>query len=155
MKPTFEHTVNVLVNAYLNDELEHRVCTACAVGNIVAAALGTKPALAGTCQATHTKHDNYHFADGTLMSWWTDGIGQNSPSSQQASTGYRIDELNRIEVAFEMAEGRPDFNGRLTPGFTTDETWMFNGLMAVVDVLADIHGVDLSVKENAKLLFVK
>jgi hypothetical protein len=32
---------------------------------------------------------------------------------------------------------------------------MLNGLMKVVDVLADIHGVDLSVKESAKLQFVK
>jgi hypothetical protein len=32
---------------------------------------------------------------------------------------------------------------------------MFNGLMAVVDVLADIHSVDLEKKEAAKALFVK
>ncbi len=33
--------------------------------------------------------------------------------------------------------------------------WMFNGLMAVVDVLADIHGINLEAKEEAKKLFIK
>lgn len=59
-------------------------------------------------------------------------------------TGYSEVELAKIEFAFESAD----------EGSTEDEN-MFNGLMAVVDVLAEIHGVDLTSKEQAKKLFVK
>ncbi len=31
----FNHTVNVLVEAYLNDDLNHGTCESCAVGTIV------------------------------------------------------------------------------------------------------------------------
>jgi len=34
----FNDTVDILVKAYLNDTLEHGVCSACAVGNICLAA---------------------------------------------------------------------------------------------------------------------
>ena len=57
-----------------------------------------------------------------------------------AESGYSVDELARIEFAFESVP--------------LGEDRMFKGLMAVVDVLSDIHGVDLSVKEESKMLFV-
>jgi hypothetical protein len=152
-RPTFEQTVNVLVQAYLRNELEHRVCTACAVGNIVAHALGTKPKRC-TDPDAKTIHENYLFENGNLMSWWNNDIGCHRPTAQSEATGYTIDELNRIELAFEFAEGQPDSDG-FNSELTMNEEWMFNGLMAVVDVLAEIHNVDLSVKENAKALFVK
>lgn len=147
----FDHTVNVLVQAYLKDELAHMVCGACAVGNIVAAAIGTKPKrIEGV-----TVFDNVQFEDGTLTLWYntivcesTSGIGQ------IMKTGYTVDELRQIEQAFENAPGKPDGDG-LFDGKTTDPVWMFNGLMAVVDVLAEIHGIDLKQREEAKLLFTK
>lgn len=38
----FNHSVNVLVKAYLNNTLAHSTCYACAVGNLVADGIGTK-----------------------------------------------------------------------------------------------------------------
>ena len=63
-------------------------------------------------------------------------------STQAEATGYTIYQLNAIERAFEGVDE-----------LATDR--MFLGLMAVVDVLAEIHGIDLKQREEAKLLFVK
>jgi hypothetical protein len=60
------------------------------------------------------------------------------------STGYTVYELARIEEAFEDVDSN-----------CTNDEWMFNGLMAVIEVLAEIHGIDLKQKEEAKALFVK
>lgn len=168
MKPTFDHTVNVLVQAYLNDELEHGVCSACAVGNIIAASIGTKPGKAEDSKCM--VHSNEHFENGTPVLWnklFTTGqcgdqrfelefLSEPDVIGQLEITGYTAYELARIEQAFESAPGRPKpevsawFKGK-----SINPVWMFNGLMAVVDVLAEIHNVDLSVRESAKLQFVK
>jgi hypothetical protein len=151
MKPTFEQTVDVLVRAYMNDELAHRICSACAVGNIVAAALGTRPKVIGG----PTVFDNNLFEDGTRTDWYDAMIGSHCRGIDQIhKTGYTVSEIKQIEHAFEHAPGEPEGDG-MFPGKTTDPVWMFNGLMAVVDVLAEIHGVDLTAKESAKLQFVK
>jgi hypothetical protein len=151
MKPKFEHTVNVLVQAYLNDELAHKICSACAVGNIVAAAIGTKPKKVDSL----TVFDNSQFDNGEYTEWYPIINGSTiRPMTQITATGYSIEELKLIEYAFESAPGKPEGDG-IFEGLTTDPVWMFNGLMAVVDVIAEIHGVDLKAKESAKELFVK
>jgi hypothetical protein len=156
MRPTFEETVNVLVKAYLNDTLVHGACSACAVGNIVSASMG-KVAL--RMPGTSTGFDPHYWADGSKIHWWdvfsTSSRRQRIDAKQYYgdakeeidSTGYTWQQLSRIEFAFESADGNASNY--------QDETWMFNGLMAVVDVLADIHGIDLQAKESAKALFVK
>jgi len=58
-------------------------------------------------------------------------------------------DLAKIEFAFESAPHTCDESDE------TNAEWMFNGLMAVVDVLAEIHNVNLEVKESAKAMFVK
>lgn len=154
MKATFEKTVDILVKAYLNGTLEHGKCSACAVGNLVAAAKGTSP--------IPLVYGGFHFdtfANGDNANWhhvfMTVADGQEVHSSryrgpikeQIDSTGYPWQDLARIEYAFETAPGQ------CSDGL--NDEWMFNGLMAVVDVLADIHGIDLQTKESAKLLFQK
>lgn len=131
----FNHTVNVLVQAYLNNTLLHLDCEACAVGNIIRAS-------------------GYRFKDAEHSTNWLSLIhkecrmgtlpinNQLDAEEQVRVTGYSVAELHLIEKAFESS------------CFAIEDS-MFNGLMAVVDVLADIHGVDLTVKENAKALFVK
>ena len=142
-KATFEHSVDVLVKAYLNDTLEHMECHACAVGNLVADALNVK-----------IMKDKYGCIwEVGKMPYWYDVIGLGSVNHghrnilkaqrEADATGYSLEELAKIEHAFENAS---DPNGS-RDGF--DELWMFNGLLAVVDVLAEIHNVDLSVKEQA------
>jgi hypothetical protein len=151
MKPTFESTVKILVEAYLNDTLEHGNCYACAVGNIVAANMGHSFV---PCQDRTSKKITWDITKGLYAGRgdygsWYETLGLDffgaTPSvrgrMEIESTGYSDRELIRIENAFEGASWLGDR--------------MFNGLMAVVDVLAEIHGVDLSVKESAKKLFVK
>lgn len=149
----FEHTVNVLVQAYLNDTLEHRNCTACAVGNIIAECTGTKP-----LKFINQKADDLmRWENGINPSWISVFVTPHTQARQKKypenyvneakseidSTGYTWEELAKIEEVFEHSEGM------------NSEDRMFDGLMNVVDVLADIHGIDLKAKEEAKQLFVK
>lgn len=141
----FNHSVNILVQAYLNDTLKHGDCRACAVGNIITA-------------NGHELPD--HWSQNGQWLWFIRKEFRNDPSganefglalavNQIRSTGYSAYELHLIEYAFEEAEN-PKQNK-----FIDNDEWMFNGLMAVVDVLAEIHGIDLTQREEAKLLFVK
>lgn len=144
MKPTFNQTVNVLVQAYLNDTLEHGNYCACAVGNLIADAVGAQIVLkreACSCSKYGWDHPDYSGAE-----WF----GRTPTGKIQIkATGYSFDEIWRIEKAFESARRYPNYVG------CTDDDIMFNGLMNVIDTLADIHNVDLSVREDAKLLFAK
>ncbi len=141
MKATFENSVNVLVKAYLDDTLQHNNCHACAVGNLVAAACGYR--YEGQSRKLYMGYHQPHWYTALIY-----GIRNDKEiKSQVESTGYLLDDLRKIEGAFEGAD-RPE-NG------PTKEDIMFAGLMAVVEVLADIHGIDLTTKEKAKELFVK
>jgi hypothetical protein len=148
MRPTFDQTVNVLVQAYLNDTLEHGNCYACAVGNIIANANGYKYV---PCVDQPDKTIAWDAADGRYNkpgfgSWY--GFIRFGLDSQAdfaieeiRSSGYTKEELLKIEAAFETSA-------------RFDDDRMFKGLMAVVDVLSEIHEVSLEQKEEAKLLFV-
>jgi hypothetical protein len=140
MKPTFEGTISILVKAYLNDELSHNTCGKCAVGNIVEHSYGRFEAA-------------MPYLNGFGGFGWSNVFCTESASRKQRifpdhycneakrqidATGYTWQELAKVENAFEL-----------------NNKSMFDGLMAVVDVLAEIHGVDLSVKESAKLQFIK
>lgn len=139
MKATFENSVNVLLQAYLRDELEHLNCRACAVGNLIAHANGYRytSGLFGWIDKNGNKVEE---------SWFDSIIGVQTKESwsQCKSTGYSIPQVRKIERAFEEAD----------QGKSVDD-WMFNGLMAVIDVLAEIHNIDLSVKEEYKNPFIK
>lgn len=155
-RPTFDQTIAILVKAYLNDELCHKICAACAVGNLVAHALGTKPKKAPDTYCV--EFENNEFEDGTPAFHWYDslnGMISIEGEEQIKATGYTIEQIRAIESAFENAPGDPDPTSGLYRGRCVDPVWMFNGLMAVVEVLAEIHGVDLKTKESAKLQFVK
>jgi hypothetical protein len=60
------------------------------------------------------------------------------------ATGYTWQELARIEYAFERA-----------PMSYTREEHVFNGLMAVIDVLSQIHEVNETTKTAVKQSFAK
>jgi hypothetical protein len=136
----FHHTVGILVKAYLNDTLKHTNCYACAVGNIIADSLNLK-----FRRVKGMWHELNWDSEDVEAYWYTylsGGHKTEEAIEQILATGYSVEEIIKIEKAFEGC----DYND-------SDEQWMFNGLMAVVDVLADIHKVDLSVKEEAKALF--
>ena len=140
MRPTFEKTVDLLVKAYLNDTLQHGNCTACAVGNIIADACGYKYV---KLKSKITKITRIRWKDNVRPRWFFNGAGV-VKSDQTIATGYNVDELDKIEMAFESVEWDID-----------EDKYMFNGLMSVIDALATIHGIDLKQREEAKLLFVK
>lgn len=136
----YHKTVGILYDAYFNDTLEHRNCYACAVGNLIAANNGYE------FTTEHSGLRNFvwrGFAPygeewiGRKVAHW---YGLVSPFrnctdkdvalKQILSTGYSIDEIILIEQAFESG----DF------GESKDEE-MFNGLVAVLEVLKEIHQV--------------
>lgn len=161
----FNHSVSVLVTAFFNDTLMHGNCYACAVGNMVANGLGCRvvkrpDSFKNLVWDNNQPYPGSSWNDSIQNGWGalftTDRhddkrktqkidkrfLGDRNVMRQIASTGYTWQELARIEFAFESVDKRR-------------KDKMFNGLMAVVDVLAEIHNIDLSTKENAKSLFVK
>lgn len=154
----FHHSVNVLLKAYLNDTLVHSNCYACAVGNLVADACGYVYAKAKdfpTRQTGLLLHPDTLLWRSVLVEW--NNVFMTSEGTQHVqhlefdgeakrqieSTGYDWRQLAAIEFVFETAN----------KGKNKDDH-MFNGLMAVVDVLAQIHNIDLSTVKETKELFV-
>jgi hypothetical protein len=155
MKPTFDHSVNVLVAAFFNETLVHGHPCGCAFGNLVAHKLGLKVHRVDDDSAAWTKNNSY--ADHSAFDWYQaiapGKVHSGNPlkgAEQIYSVGYTISEAAMIEEAFE----RPTRTNLCTVRIGTEED-VFEGLMNVIDVLADIHGIDLTVKEEAKKLFVK
>lgn len=144
----FNHTVNVLVKAYLKGTLEHGNCFACAVGNLVTDA--------NNCTFTRGrgfgltwKNGHPHWLDGVKFGQIKDSDNLEAAKKQAESTGYTLEEIAKIECAFEY--GYPvDFS---SPSPKSYDGYL--GLMRVVDVLADIHGISLEQKSEAKAMFVK
>ena len=144
-KALYEKTVSILVDAYMNDTLVHGDCGACAVGNL--------------CAAYGFKERESPFEEGPTRESWAElfytGIGGQYVNAQALkdpdvmavinATGYHWKQLAQIERAFEMA-----------PRGSSSDEWMFNGLMAVVEVLDLIHeNIDPAVTESSKKRFVK
>lgn len=158
----FNHSVNVLVKGYLDDTLKHGNCYACAVGNLICDSMGFEwgKTLNRGIYSVMWKNQVYPTSNMIILGVLTRILGwaavfstfgqlqiiemnnyEGKAKEQIDSTGYTVEELARIEYAFETASEEGDY--------------MYNGLMAVVDVLADIHNVDLSSKEVSKELFKK
>jgi len=157
MKAEFNNTVSILVKGYLSGTLYKGSCAACAVGNICAAALGVQvdPSdLSDNGWVDSEEGPMWHHLFMTNAGGWQNRFYQqedfepelicNQMGIEQAQkTGYTVSDLARIEKAFEGAE----------LGYNDEASYA--GLMAVVDVLADIHGIDLATAEVAKRLFAK
>lgn len=129
--PLYYDTVHILEDAYFNDTLEHNNCYACAVGNLIAAKSGYKfmPCIRGTMGGIHkivwdVCKGQYYDTD---KATWFDG----QDNEQIRLTGYAFKEAWQIEYAFEKAA-----KGK------SDEDWMFNGLVAVLDKLKEIHEIE-------------
>ena len=144
-KELFDRTLKILVSAYLDNSLVQGNCHACAVGNLVAASLNInydqdlkwidRPVAWSQVFVTLS----YKIAQ-VKRPWAYTGEAK----EQINATGYSWQELARLEYAFERA-----------PRGKTKEEHMFNGLMAVVEVLSQIHGLDEKTKVAAKELFLK
>ncbi len=125
----YHKTVNTLVEAYFKDELAHGKCNACAVRNI--------------CGFSEWKWVFCTDPEGQKIR--PDFYNRNLDGCKDLidSTGYTWQELAKIEYAFETA-----------PRGNSDEDWMFNGLMAVVEVLDIIHeNTDTNITTQTKTKF--
>lgn len=145
-KELFTKTVNILVDAYFKNTLQHGSCAACAVGNIIACNMGLKIS-EDLCFWEKKGKTIYSDWDNVFV---TTREGQEinpkeyfgEAKKQIDSTGYTWQELAKVEFAFETAdEGN------------SEDDYMFNGLMSVCDVLIEIHEGNEAEKETAKQLF--
>lgn len=135
-KELFHETISILVKAYMNDTLEHADFEACAVGNIIAY----------RCPELHAKDP---------VAWFDPLTGQKKLARLQIqATGYSHDDVWRIEKAFENCEKPEHLLGETWINWK-DPEWVFNGLMAVVEVLCEIHGMNETEKTESKAMFVK
>ncbi len=152
-KELFDKTLDILVKAYQNDTLEHGNCATCAVGNMIAANM----------KISYRKETSGRYCPHISLTWinstpqWSqvfmtaegtqeiDSEEYDGKAKEQIdSTGYTWQELAKIEYAFETAdEGN------------SEDDWMFNGLIAVYEVLCEIHKVDKTEIIKPELIFVK
>lgn len=165
MTQRFEKAYNALYNAFMNDTLAKGTCTACAVGNIVADAMGAKVYSQEDMNSIRflCSDDNY---------WWqrmfvTSSEGQKIRKISEDSnvkylrkkilnlTGYTWRELAKVEKAFEENTKIPfDKYNHYTPEQIMED--QFKGLMAVMDVLIELDNIKQgsSYKETFKNKFI-
>jgi hypothetical protein len=139
----FDDTINILVAAYLNNSLMHRNCHACAVGNMIAAHLNItydqNLKWIGRQVAWKEVFVTFRYHPTQIKRPWA---YTGEAKAQIDATGYSWQELSRLEYAFEKAAKG-----------NTQEEHLFNGLMAVVDVLCQIHEVTQTAHTAARHLF--
>lgn len=140
----YNKTKDILYQAYFNDTLQHVNCAACAVGNIVAGNNGFNVNIYGNCwygkdrdisiwprlgrvfttDYKESKKVGVQYINEDEYEFNTDA------KSQIDSTGYTWQQLAKIEYAFETCECG-----------NSKEDKMFNGLVAVLKVLDELHEV--------------
>lgn len=144
----YNRTVDILVQAYFNDTLQHGNCHACAVGNLVAANCGysfIKYSDRQRWEKSSPYWQEVHMVGSCGTQWIAPDWYHNGAKHQIDSTGYKWEETAKIELAFETA-----------PKGNSEDEWMFNGLMAVIDVLDEIHeNTDKQVTQLSKSKFNK
>jgi len=149
----YHRTVDILVQAYFNDTLEHCQCRACAVGNIVAANMGMKLGYNEFFNCIVPEKFKVNTPTGDSGLWYqaiySGGINKKALSDdvmcQVLCTGYAAQELAKIESAFEYCERG-----------NSKEDYMFNGLMAVINCLDEIHeNHDTEISQSSKSKFTR
>lgn len=153
----YDHLVDVLRDAYMKDELRAGQACGCAVGNIVKAAFiskGYPESMASSAASSWMTFFTCSTSIGEerLMSVIrTDGVHTqfrrskvSDPNAILEHTGLPEEVLMDIEWAFETNQ----------VGNSTDEM-MFNGLMAVIEVLDKYFEIEPVKKEETKKVFMK
>lgn len=158
MTKRFEFAYNALVQAFFNGTLAKGTCTACAVGNMVAAANDFP------IERIETE-DEISFEGDDMIEYWSDlffttSIGQlrrNHATKDEdvkialsliEKTGYSEDELAKIEFAFEThTQIQFDYYHKHSEQEILED--QYNGLCAVFEVLCkldNVKGVDYKAK---------
>lgn len=142
----YNKTVNILFDAYFNDTLEHGNCYACAIGNIIAANRAYKLLQCETIfdlklywEGFLPYHEITNIHSVRFPKWFM--LVRRSSNyrvediavaeKQIADTGYNLEEVRKIENAFEDCDMG-----------SSEEDYMFNGLVAVLETLKKIHEVE-------------
>lgn len=126
----FRNTIDVLVNAFFDGTLMPQHCAACAVGNVLADA--------NDMTVVEDPYKSYRWKGGQYNIWSTSlGPHEIVRLNDNVESPYSGKELAMIERAFEENTSKVCHSSE-------EEKMedMFDGLMAVVDVLEDIHEVD-------------
>jgi uncharacterized membrane protein len=149
MTERFEKAYNSLLKAFMNDTLASGSCSACAMGNIIADAMGG---------VVYKDDGTGDFDCNVDNAWWKDVFVTGSDGDQTIYkvenngnikvyrkrmfelTGYEWHELARIEKTFENNTKIKNYS---YPDYREHEIMedQFNGLMAVMDVLIELDDV--------------
>lgn len=146
MTPRFEKAYNALYNAFMNDTLAKGTCRACAVGNIVADAMGTtiekyknehREFVTYECKLDNTFWSKLFF---TVDGEQERGYCEEKTRKLEELTGYSIDEMAKIEYAFETNTEIvfSDYYSATEKEIMEDQ---FRGLMAVMDVMIQLDEI--------------
>ena len=134
----YQKSIDILLDSYNNNTLEHSNCTACACGNLVAAANNYKYVpKSHSWSGLSIEWENKRIADWYGLIIEDKVYNKEEGIKQINSTGYTIEEFIKIEEAFEKADWTLEKKKR-----------MFNGLTAVLNVLREIHEVDVEKSEE-------
>ncbi len=149
----FDNAITALISAFFNETLAKGTCSACAVGNMVAFAHNKK---------TTKNFDVVQLGDYNNTYWFILHPQAFFRKSTEQSdriyeavvkpTGYSIKEIFQIEAAFEKNTKIQwnDYPFREKSEVMQDQ---FNGLMAVVDELCKLDGIEDA--SQYKKLFIK
>lgn len=143
-KLRFDRAIKALVSAFFDGTLAKGDCAACAVGNMVAAGYGKKVFIDDENEFYCPTH-NQSWADVFISSL----LGNHFEISNYTGlakenidiTGYSVLELSLVEIEFE----KNTFIYIDEYCLHTKEQIMqdqYNGLMAVVEVLCEIEGIE-------------
>ncbi len=162
----FDRAMTALIKAFFNDHLAKYTCTACAVGNIVAAGYGVTASVdptnidainkywiklisseAGKCITNFEDFRKNIVLASNNTPWIDHSWGRpldglyNKAIDNIRVTGYSVEELYKIEEAFERNTQikYSQYSGTSKNRIMEDQ---FNGLMAVVDVLCQLDGIE-------------
>ena len=137
-KEQFDNSIKVLVKAYLKGTLKHTHPCACAVGNLIAGCNNYKMVAENNGLYWETEEGQYVY-----INWMDERWNDYTQIPQIIATSYTIQEIVRIEKAFEEIDDlRSDADG-------------YKGLCAVFDVLIDIHKGSDKQLELAKEKLIK
>jgi len=157
----FTRAIKALLNSFLKETLAKGNCAACAVGNIIAHVHDAKVlktegrTIAVLSNGLEFNNSNWKYVFATFgnpgrqyinSSYYKGGI-----KNMIDKTGYSYLELAQVEKAFELNTKihNSDYKYNSKENIIQDQ---YNGLMAVVDVLCEIEGLNEE-KENFKKLF--
>ena len=102
-KDLFNRTISILVKAYQKDTLKHGDCEACAVGNLVADALNTRPSFERN-MFLHNEAAMWQkvfCSEEPMKQYIRPSMYSGETKRQIDATGYHWVDLAKIEYAFE------------------------------------------------------